>query len=140
MAPVVIMASNRGVTRIRGTNYRGPHGIPIDLLDRLLIISTQPYNEPEIRQIINIRCEEEDVDMVDDAKDILTKIGSETSLRYAIQLISTASLISRRRKSSQVEISDIRRVYSLFLDERRSVQYIKEFQDQYMFNEIPSTM
>jgi RuvB-like protein 2 len=140
MAPVVIMASNRGVTRIRGTNYRGPHGIPIDLLDRLLIISTQPYNEAEIRQIINIRCEEEDVDMIDDAKDILTKIGSETSLRYAIQLISTAYLISRRRKSSQVEISDIRRVYSLFLDEHRSVQYLKEFQDQYMFNEIPSPM
>ena len=27
--------------RIRGTNYTSPHGVPIDLLDRLLIISTQ---------------------------------------------------------------------------------------------------
>ena len=34
MAPVVVMATNRGITRIRGTNYRGPHGMPIDLLDR----------------------------------------------------------------------------------------------------------
>lgn len=32
-----------------------PHGIPIDLLDRLLIISTQPYTEKEIRQILAIR-------------------------------------------------------------------------------------
>lgn len=135
MAPIVIMASNRGVTRIRGTTYRSPHGIPIDLLDRLLIISTQPYNETEIRQIITIRCEEEDVDMAEDAKDILTKIGLETSLRYAIQLISTGYLIARRRKCVKVEIQDIRRVYSLFLDERRSVQYLKEFHDQYMFNE-----
>ena len=35
-----------------------PHGIPIDLLDRLLIISTEPYTEKEIRQILDIRCEE----------------------------------------------------------------------------------
>lgn len=32
MAPVVIMATNRGITRIRGTNYKSPHGIPIDLV------------------------------------------------------------------------------------------------------------
>lgn len=39
----------------RGTNYRSPHGIPIDLLDRLLIINTQPYSEREIRRILDIR-------------------------------------------------------------------------------------
>jgi len=49
------MASNRGITRIRGTNYKSPHGIPIDLLDRLLIISTTPYSEEEIKQILTIR-------------------------------------------------------------------------------------
>merc|ERR1711981_926905 len=43
MAPVVVMATNRGITRIRGTNYRSPHGIPIDLLDRMVIIPTTPY-------------------------------------------------------------------------------------------------
>jgi DNA helicase TIP49 (TBP-interacting protein) len=36
---------------------RSPHGIPIDLLDRLLIISTEPYSEKEIRQILDIRWE-----------------------------------------------------------------------------------
>ena len=35
---------------------RSPHGIPIDLLDRLLIISTQPYSDSELRQILDIRC------------------------------------------------------------------------------------
>lgn len=40
---------------IRGTTYSSPHGIPIDLLDRLLIISTQPYSEKEIKQILAIR-------------------------------------------------------------------------------------
>ena len=98
MAPVVIMASNRGVTKIRGTNYVSPHGIPIDLLDRALIISTTPYSEREIRQILSIRCEEEDVEMTEEAKDALTTIGVETSLRYSIHLITAANLVARKRK------------------------------------------
>lgn len=55
LAPVLVTATNRGITRIRGTQYRSPHGIPIDLLDRLLIISTEPYSEKEIRTILDIR-------------------------------------------------------------------------------------
>merc|ERR1719409_1922555 len=47
-APIVVMATNRGITKIRGTNYVSPHGLPIDLLDRSLIISTKPYSDKEI--------------------------------------------------------------------------------------------
>jgi len=47
-APIMIMATNRGITKIRGTNYTSPHGLPIDLLDRSLIISTKPYTDREI--------------------------------------------------------------------------------------------
>ena len=67
--------------RRRGTNYRSPHGIPLDLLDRLLIINTQPYGEADIRRIVELRCEEEDVDVDDDARELLTRIGVEASLR-----------------------------------------------------------
>lgn len=56
LAPIVIMASNRGMTRIRGTKYKSPHGIPIDLLDRALIISTASYQPEDIREILTIRC------------------------------------------------------------------------------------
>lgn len=98
MAPIVIMASNRGITKIRGTNYMSPHGIPIDLLDRMLIISTSPYSEKEIHQILSIRCEEEDVEITDEAKDVLTKIGVDASLRYSIHLITVSNLIARKRK------------------------------------------
>jgi RuvB-like protein 2 len=55
MAPLVVMASNRGVSRIRGTKYKSPHGIPADLLDRLLIISTKPYELEDMREIVKIR-------------------------------------------------------------------------------------
>ncbi|XP_076619076.1 ruvB-like helicase 2 rept [Colletes latitarsis] len=137
MAPVVIMATNRGITRIRGTNYRSPHGIPIDLLDRMIIVPTTPYQEKELKEILKIRCEEEDCEMADDALTVLTRIALETSLRYAIQLITTASLVCRRRKSTEVNIDDVKRVYSLFLDENRSTQFLKEYQDDFMFNESP---
>ena len=73
MSPILVTATNRGITKIRGTNYRSPHGIPIDLLDRLLIISTQPYNEQELRQILDIRAEEEDVDLAGTLQFIIAK-------------------------------------------------------------------
>lgn len=55
LSPLVIMASNRGMVRIRGTKFRSPHGLPVDLLDRVLIVSTKPYQEEDIQQIIQIR-------------------------------------------------------------------------------------
>ena len=126
LAPIVIMASNRGITRIRGTKYKAPHGIPMDLLDRALIISTARYSPDDIREILRIRSQEEDVTLGAQALESLTKIGSDTSLRYAIQLITASNLIAKRRKSTTVDIPDVRKVYGLFLDERRSVQYLKE--------------
>lgn len=135
MSPILVVATNRGITTIRGTNYKSPHGIPIDLLDRLLIISTQPYTEDEIRKILDIRCQEEDVDMNEGAKHLLTKIGVETSLRYAIHLITAAALACQKRKGKTVELDDINRVYNLFLDVKRSTQYLMEYQSQYMFSE-----
>ncbi|XP_046562305.1 ruvB-like 2 isoform X1 [Haliotis rubra] len=139
MAPILIVATNRGITKIRGTQYKSPHGIPIDLLDRLLIITTSPYEEKEIKQILKIRCEEEDVEMNEDALTVLTRIGMETSLRYSIQLITTASLCCRKRKGAEVDVDDIKRVYSLFLDESRSTQFLKEYQQEFMFNEMPES-
>ena len=136
MAPVLVIATNRGITNIRGTEYKSPHGIPLDLLDRLMIVSTDPYSHDEIRKILSVRCEEEDVEMVDDALELLARIGTETSLRYAIHMIITASLAAEKRKSAQVEIEDIKRVYKLFVDLKRSTQYLMEYNKEFMFNEL----
>jgi DNA helicase TIP49 (TBP-interacting protein) len=38
----------------------------------------------------------------EDAKDLLTKIGAETSLRYAIHLITAASLVASKRRAPKV--------------------------------------
>merc|ERR1712003_54998 len=137
-APIVIMATNRGITKIRGTNYLSPHGLPIDLLDRSLIISTKAYSDKEISQILDIRCQEEDVKMTEGAMKLLTKIGKECSLRYAIHLITTANLVSQKRKSAEVDVPDIRKVYSLFVDVKRSTQFLKEFEQEFMFSDMGS--
>ena len=136
MAPVLVIATNRGIAKIRGTEYKSPHGIPLDLLDRLMIVSTDPYTHDEIRKILSVRCEEEDVEMADDAMELLARIGVETSLRYAIHMIITASLAAEKRKSAEVEIEDIKRVYRLFVDVKRSTQYLMEYNKEFMFNEL----
>merc|ERR1712216_952151 len=98
--------------------------------------STAPYKEPEIRRILEIRCEEEDVEMLPEALDLLCRIALETSLRYSIHMIMAASLCCQKRKGTEVDIEDIKRVYSLFVDVKRSTQFLMEYQSEFMFNEI----
>lgn len=136
LAPVLVMASNRGVTRIRGTNYKAPHGLPLDLLDRLLIITTKPYNEKELRKILALRCDEEDVAIIDSALDLLTRIGTATSLRYAMYLITSSALVCSKRKGTEVSVEDIKRTYMLFSDVKRSMQALRDFKGEYVFNDL----
>ncbi|KAF7901300.1 hypothetical protein EAF00_003521 [Botryotinia globosa] len=128
LAPIVIMASNRGNSRIRGTNYKSPHGLPLDFLDRVVIVSTHPYAKEEIQQILSIRAQEEEVDVSPDALALLTKIGQETGIRYASNLITTSQLICAKRKAKQIGIEDVQRSFTLFYDSARSVKFVTDFE------------
>ena len=88
LAPIMIFASNRGITRVRGTDITSPHGIPLDMLDRMLIISTRPYTRDEIRKILEIRAKEEGVKVSEEAMEKLTEIGVQSTVRYAVQLLT----------------------------------------------------
>jgi RuvB-like protein 2 len=141
LAPICILATNRGMSTIRGTTHKSPHGIPLDLLDRLMIIPTEPYSVDELRQILTIRCTEEEVDMAPEALELLTRIAHETnSLRYAMQMIMTASLRARKRSKKKaapvVELQDVQHVYKLFVDVQRSTKFIMEYQNDFLFNEL----
>ena len=135
LAPIVIMASNRGNTQIRGTSYRSPHGLPLDFLDRVVIVSTQPYQPDDIKQILSIRAQEEEVDLTANALGILTKIGSEAGLRYASNLITTATLLSQKRKAKEVDAQDVERSYKLFFDPTRSVKFVTDFEKRFIGEE-----
>lgn len=135
LAPIVIMASNRGNTRIRGTKYRSPHGLPLDFLDRVVIVSTQAYGTDELRQILSIRAQEEEVEITPNALELLTKTASEAGLRYASNLITTSSLVAQKRRAGKVELEDVERSYRLFYDSKRSVQFVSEFEKRFIGDE-----
>lgn len=132
LAPIVIMASNRGHARIRGTTYNSPHGLPLDFLDRVVIVSTQSYSGDEIRQILAIRAQEEEIDLSPDALALLTKIGEESNLRYASNIITTSHLLSQKRKAQEVSIDDVQRSYRLFFDPNRSVKFVNQFEQRFI--------
>ncbi|CAK7229171.1 RuvB-like protein 2 [Sporothrix bragantina] len=134
LAPIVIMASNRGQSRIRGTDYKSPHGLPLDFLDRVSIISTQPYGPEEINKILSIRAQEEEVELTPDALALLTKIGQETGLRYASNLITTSQLVSAKRRAKEVSVEDVQRSFKLFYDPARSVKFVSETEKRLIGN------
>ena len=128
-APVIILATNRGMTKIRGTDLESPHGIPRDLLDRLLIIPTRPYTKDEIKAIIEIRADEEEIPLSDGALELLAEIGYEKSLRYAVQLMEPARIIAQRKGRTKVEREDVEEASKLFADVRTSVELTEKYKD-----------
>lgn len=66
-----------------------PHGIPLDLIDRLLILRTMKYNAEEMVQIIRIRAKTEGLSIEDDALQSLGELGNRTTLRQLIKLRET---------------------------------------------------
>jgi len=124
LAPIVIFATNRGICTIRGTDITAPHGIPVDLLDRLLVIRTYPYEAGEIKEILKIRAETEGLTVTEKALEHLAHIGSKTSLRYAVQLLTPANHLAETNGKSKVDEDDIAEINGLFLDAKQSARML----------------
>ncbi|KAI8576747.1 hypothetical protein K450DRAFT_255384 [Umbelopsis ramanniana AG] len=123
LAPIVIFATNRGMCTIRGTeDVVAPHGIPIDLLDRLLIIRTLPYTIDEIKVIVRIRAKIENLNVEDSAADFIAETGIKTSLRFAIQLLTPASILASINGRDTITQDDVNEVDDLFLDAKKSAK------------------
>ncbi|KAF4134032.1 TIP49 AAA-lid domain [Phytophthora infestans] len=126
LAPIVVFATNRGVCQIRGTDISSPHGVPLDLLDRMLIIRTMPYSVEEMVQIIKIRAEAESIKLMEDAIVRLGEIGSQTSLRYSVQLLTPSRILAETQGRSEVSVDDIDETNDLFNDAKRSAQALAQ--------------
>ncbi len=129
LSPIIVLATNRGMAKVRGTDEIAPHGIPLDVLDRLIIIRTRPYTEQEAKEIIKIRAKEEKISLTEDALDALTKIAIEHSLRHAIQLLAPAQIRAKEMGRTNVTKEDVEYVKKLFLSVRESVEYIKKYEN-----------
>ena len=134
LVPIIILATNRGITTIRGTDVKAPMGFPLDLIDRAVIIATHEYDADSIREILRIRAREEKVTINEDALEKLTEIGSKTSLRYAVQLLSLAAQNAKVQKHESVTLEDVNRVDSLFMDVQEATEHLKRYEDKLLYH------
>ncbi|RDW82298.1 putative RUVB-like protein [Coleophoma cylindrospora] len=126
ISPIVILASNRGMCTIRGTeDLVSAHGIPPDLLARLLIIPTNAYEADEIKRIIRLRVTVEGLAISEAALDKIAEHGSRISLRYALQLLAPSSILARVSGRSEIDVVDVAECEDLFIDARRSAAIVK---------------
>jgi len=124
MAPIVVFATNRGITTIRGTDLKSPHGIPVDVLDRMLIIPTFPYNLEEMISICTIRATTEGIQLSEGALQLLGNIAQRSSLRYAVQLMTPSKLMAETQGREIIEPTDVTQVDDLFMDGKASAHML----------------
>lgn len=125
LSPIVILATNRGITHITSSNNNygsnsdemlSPHGIPLDVLDRLLIIPTYPYNVNEMILILQIRCDMENIKIDQNAIEyVANHVGIKTSLRYILQMLIPSYIIAETYGRNMITISDIKEIEILFM-------------------------
>uniref|UniRef100_A0A8I5T0J1 RuvB-like helicase n=2 Tax=Boreoeutheria TaxID=1437010 RepID=A0A8I5T0J1_PONAB len=133
IAPIVIFASNRGNCVIRGTeDITSPHGIPLDLLDRVMIIRTMLYTPQEMKQIIKIRAQTEGINISEEALNHLGEIGTKTTLRYSVQLLTPANLLAKINGKDSIEKEHVEEISELFYDAKSSAKILADQQDKYM--------
>jgi RuvB-like protein 1 (pontin 52) len=132
LSPIIIFATNRGMCTIRGTDIVSPHGMPVDLLDRLVIIRTLPYSVDEITQVTSIRAVTEGLEIEEEALAMLGEIGANTSLRYVVQLLTPASIMAKTAGREVISREDIEEIDSLFYDAKSSAKILADNADRYI--------
>ncbi|PVU89285.1 hypothetical protein BB561_005445 [Smittium simulii] len=133
ISPIVILATNRGMCTIRGADDTiAPHGLPSDLMDRLLIVRTAPYTLHEIEIILEIRAKVEGLSIEKEALSKVANIGLESSVRYAIQLLTPAGVVADINGHSSITLDDIEATKGLFLNSKESSQIVQKSEQNWM--------
>lgn len=133
LAPVVIFATNRGMATITGTtDIVAPHGIPLDLLDRLMIIRTIPYELDVMVQIIASRATVEGIEIEPEALGFLGEIGTQATLRFAVQLLTPSFVLAKSLGQDKVTKEHVLEVAALFSDSKSSAKRLTEQESQFL--------
>jgi len=133
ISPIVIFATNRGHCTIKGSDdIVSPHGMPLDLLDRIMIIRTAPYVQEEMIQILKIRSQTEGIQVDEDSLQFLGEIGVKTTLRYAVQLLTPSHLLSKINGRDTILKEDVEEISDLFYDAKSSAKVLSADKDKYL--------
>eukprot|EP00555_Chaetoceros_dichaeta_P009373 CAMPEP_0198263046 /NCGR_PEP_ID=MMETSP1447-20131203/11458_1 /TAXON_ID=420782 /ORGANISM="Chaetoceros dichaeta, Strain CCMP1751" /LENGTH=455 /DNA_ID=CAMNT_0043951507 /DNA_START=165 /DNA_END=1532 /DNA_ORIENTATION=+ len=124
LSPIVVFATNRGVCKIRGTDIMAPHGIPVDLLDRMVIVRTMPYNREEMMQILSIRAVTEGIQVDQSALQMLGDVGTRASLRYSVQMLTPSRILAETSGRTKITQEDVTEVDKLFFDGKASARFL----------------
>jgi len=132
-APICVFATNRGNTVIRGTDgIVSPHGMPLDFIDRMMIVRTKQYSTEEIKEIVSIRAQVEGIAVDKEALQVFGNIGADASLRYAAQLLTPCSILAKINGNDEITKAEVEEVSELYLDAKRSAAMLKSNAKVYM--------
>lgn len=126
LSPIVVFATNRGVCQIRGTDILSPHGVPTDLIDRMLVVRTIQYSREEMVKIMSIRASVEEIEVDPSSLELLGEIGARTSLRYSVQMLTPARIIAETCGRTMILPEDINEIDKLFFDGKASAKLLAQ--------------
>jgi DNA helicase TIP49 (TBP-interacting protein) len=75
---------------------------------------------------------EEEIELKEEALEELVKIGTETSLRHAVQLLEPSRIIAERKERKEVTKEDVREALRLFMDVKQSVAHVKKYEESFL--------
>jgi len=81
-----------------------------------------PYSLEEMIQIIAVRAETESIQIDEEGIATLGEIGSRTSLRYAVQMLTPSRIVAQTAGRELIKASDIEEVDELFFDAKASAR------------------
>ena len=106
--------------------------MPLDLLDRIMIIRTAPYVQEEMIQIIKIRAQTEGIQIDEDSLQHMGEIGVRTTLRYAVQLLTPSHLLAKINGRETIHKEDVEEISDLFYDAKSSAKVLTANKDKYL--------
>ncbi|XP_054708429.1 ruvB-like 1 [Uloborus diversus] len=133
IAPIVVFATNRGICPIRGAeDIVSPHGIPVDFLNRLMLIRTSHFSNLERMQILKLRADTEGVQLDGECLVHLGEIARNTTIRFAMQLLTPARILARVDRRSCIRKADVLEVSAIFKHSKASAKMLQAAGDKFL--------
>ena len=82
--------------------------------------------------MIALRAKTEGIEVEADALVTLSQIGERATLRYAVQLLTPASIIAKTNGRSNICSGDVEECDNLFFDAKSSAKHLSENADKYI--------
>ena len=87
------------------------------------------YTADEVKTIIRLRSKTEGLAITEPALDKISEHGVKVSLRYALQLLTPASILARVNGKKEIDVDEVAECEDLFIDAGRSARIVNAGDD-----------